>query len=261
MTTEKTKIPAWTEDRTGQLTDIVDGETQPISQAVVAEAAKALGTTNRSIASKLRNMEYKVESSATGAKAKKYSDAEEAELRAFVEGNAGQFTYAEIAEQVLGGKHTAKEIQGKILSMDLFSSVKKTEKVEVASKYTDEETDQIIEMVQDGRWLEEIADTLDRKVNSIRGKCLSLLQRESIDALPKQRDHKEGASTVDALSALGDEVAEMTVADIAEAIDKTERGVKTMLTKRGINVQDYHGADRHAKNMKKKAEAELKEAA
>lgn len=259
--TTKVKIPAWDEDRTGQLTDIVDGETQPISQAVVAEAAKALGTTNRSIASKLRNMEYKVESAAAGAKAKSYSDAEEAELRTFVEDNAGKFTYAEIATQVLDGSRTPKQIQGKILSMDLFGSVKKTEKAEVVAKYTDAETNQIIEMVQAGNWLEEIAEAMDRKINSIRGKCLSLLQKEVIDALPKQRDHKEGVSTTDALTALGDEVGEMTVVEIAEAIDKTERGVKTMLTKRGINVQDYQGADRHAKNMKKKAEAELKEAA
>lgn len=259
--TTKVKIPSWDTDRTGQLTDIVEGETQPISQAVVAEAAKALGTTNRSIASKLRNMEYKVESAAAGAKAKSYSEDEEAELRTFVEGNAGQFTYAEIAEQVLGGSRNAKQIQGKILSMDLFGSVKKTEKVEAVAKYTEEETAQIIEMVQAGNWLEEIAEAMDRKINSIRGKCLSLLQKEVIDALPKQRDHKEGASITDALTALGEDVTEMIVADIAKAIDKTERGVKTMLTKRGINVQDYHGADRHAKNMKKKAEAKLKEAA
>ena len=256
--TTKVKIPAWDDDRTGQLKDMVDGETQPISQAVVAEAAKALGTTNRSIASKLRNMEYTVESAAAGAKAKSYSDAEEDELRTFVEANAGQYTYAEIAEQVLGGGRTPKQIQGKILSMDLFGSVKKTEKAEVISKYTDEETDQIIEMVQDGNWLEEIAEALDRKVNSIRGKCLSLLQKEVIDALPKQRDHKEGAGTEDALSALGD-ISDWTVEEIAKEIVKTERGVKTMLTKRGINVSDYQGADRHAKNLKKKAE--LKEAA
>lgn len=256
--TDKIKIPAWDETRTSQLIDMVADEVQPISQDVVAEAAKALGTTNRSIASKLRNMEYTVESSAVGAKAKSYSDEEEAELRAFVEDNAGEYTYTEISEQVLGGSRTSKQIQGKILSMDLFGSVKKTEKPETVSKYTDAETDTIITMVNEGKWLEEIADALNRKVNSIRGKCLSLLQKEAIVALPKQRDHKEGANTEDALTALGD-ISDWTVADLANEIIKTERGVRTMLTKRGINVSDYKGADRHAKNVKKKAE--LKEAA
>lgn len=255
---DKVKIPAWTEDRTNTLSDIVSGEAEPISVVVVAEAAKALETTPRSIASKLRNMGNTVESSAASAKAKSYSDAEEDELRVFVENNAGEFTYAEIAEQVLNGEKTAKQIQGKLLSMELFGSVKKTEPKEVAAKYTEAETDTIVEMVIAGKWLEEIADKMGRKVNSIRGKCLSLLQKEVIDALPKQRDHVEGAATKDALSALED-ISKMTVAEIAESIDKTERGVKTMLTKRGINVSDHQGADRHAKNLAKKAE--LKEAA
>ena len=39
----------------------------------------------------------------------------------------------------------------------------------------------------------------------------------------------------------------MTVAEIAEAIEKTERGVKTMLTRRGIDCADYKGAERKAK--------------
>ena len=46
----------------------------------------------------------------------------------------------------------------------------------------------------------------------------------------------------------------MTVAQIAEAADKTERGVKTILTRRGITVVDYDGAA-------KKAKAEAKAAA
>lgn len=41
----------------------------------------------------------------------------------------------------------------------------------------------------------------------------------------------------------------MTVADIAKAIDKTERGVRTLLTRRGLTVADYDG-----KAKKEKAE-------
>ena len=40
----------------------------------------------------------------------------------------------------------------------------------------------------------------------------------------------------------------MTVEQIAESIEKTVRGVKTMLTRRGITCADYDGAKKAAKN-------------
>ena len=46
----------------------------------------------------------------------------------------------------------------------------------------------------------------------------------------------------------------ITVAEIAQAVDKTERGLRTLLTRRGIKVADYDGAA-------KKAKAEAKAAA
>ena len=45
---------------------------------------------------------------------------------------------------------------------------------------------------------------------------------------------------------LGD-VSGMTVEEIAEAIGKTARGVKTMLTRRGLSASDYDGAARKEK--------------
>jgi hypothetical protein len=39
----------------------------------------------------------------------------------------------------------------------------------------------------------------------------------------------------------------MTVAEIAKAADKTERGLKTLLTRRGIDCADYKGAAKRAK--------------
>ena len=60
--------------------------------------------------------------------------------------------------------------------------------------------------------------------------------------------------TIDPVTALGDRINGMTVADIAKAVDKTERGLRTLLTRRGIKVADYDGAA-------KKAKAEAKAAA
>jgi hypothetical protein len=62
--------------------------------------------------------------------------------------------------------------------------------------------------------------------------------------MPKQRDIKGPAA--DPLETIGD-VAALSVAQIAEKIGKTERGVKTMLTRRGLKASDYDGAAKKEK--------------
>ena len=64
------------------------------------------------------------------------------------------------------------------------------------------------------------------------------------DAIPKQEVTK-GASKEDPLADLS--VGDMTVEAIAESIGKTARGVKTMLTRRGLTASDYDGAAKKEK--------------
>ena len=45
-------------------------------------------------------------------------------------------------------------------------------------------------MVNDGAFVEAIADAMGRSVNSVRGKALSLLRSGDIDAIPKQEHTK-----------------------------------------------------------------------
>ena len=52
-------LPKWTDERTEQLVSFV-GDTSPISQAMVAEAAEDLETSTISVSSKLRKMGYVV---------------------------------------------------------------------------------------------------------------------------------------------------------------------------------------------------------
>lgn len=236
-------LPKWTEDRTTQLTAFV-GDESPISQATVVEAATNLETSPRSISSKLRKMGYDVALASSGG-SKAFSDAQEATLAAFVSDNAGQYTYAEIASNFEGGAFSAKSIQGKLLSMELTSSVKPTEKVIAARTYSPEEEETFVEMVNDGAFVEAIAESLDRSIQSIRGKALSLLRAGVIDAIPKQENTK-GSTKTDPLADLSN-ISDMTVEQIAEAIEKTARGVKTMLTRRGIKVADYDGAAKKEK--------------
>ena len=236
-------LPKWTDERTEELVNFV-GEESPISQATVAEAADQLETSTRSISSKLRKMGYEVEL-ASASTSRAFSEAQEATLATFVQDNSGEYTYSQIAENFEGGAFTAKSIQGKILSMELTDHVKPAPKVEAVRTYSEDEETTFIEMVNDGAFVEAIADALDRSVNSVRGKALSLLRSGDIDAIPRQ-EHTKGSAKEDPLADLGD-ISGMTVEEIAEAIGKTARGVKTMLTRRGLVAEDYDGAAKKEK--------------
>lgn len=232
--------PKWTEERTAQLIDEV-GDESPVSRGTVAELAEALGTSTRSVSSKLRKLGYEVELASATPRA--FSDEATNELRHFVTQNTGEYTYAEIAEK-FPGDYTAKAIQGKILSMELTAHVKETPKVEHAKTYSADEEALVLKLIRDGKFVEEIADAVGKSVQSVRGKALSLQRAGEIDAMPKQRDVKGPAA--DPLDAIGD-VSALSVAQIAEQIGKTERGVKTMLTRRGLKATDYDGAAKKEK--------------
>lgn len=235
-------LPKWNDERTESLVAFV-GDESPVSQETVAEASDRLETSTRSVSSKLRKMGYDVEL-ASARTAKSFSDAQESTLASFVIDNSGEYTYAQIAEHFEDGAFSPKSIQGKILSMELTQHVKPAPKVESVKTYSDSEEATFVEMVTSGASVEDIAEKLERTINSARGKALSLLRAGLIDAIPRQAVTK-GSSKVDPLADM--EVAGMTVEEIAEAIGKTARGVKTMLTRRGLTASDYDGAAKAAK--------------
>jgi len=241
--------PKWTDERTATLVAFVDDES-PVSQETVAGAAEALECSTRSISSKLRKLGYEVELASSNA-TRAYSDDEAATLTAFVVDNSGLYTYAEIAAGFAGGKFSPKSIQGKILSLELTEHVKAAPKPEVVRTYTPEQEAVFIKMANAGAYIEAIAAAVGKELSSVRGKALSLLRAELITNMPKQEFTKDTARK-DALSELGD-ISGLTVAEIAEKITATkgstqsERGVRTMLTRRGLNCKDYKGADQKEK--------------
>jgi arsenate reductase-like glutaredoxin family protein len=248
--TEKT-TKNWSDEAVAQLMSIVGSES-PVSVDSVERAAEQLGKTTRSIASKLRQLDREVASLAK-EKTSAFTADEGDDLADFVNANAGNLTYKDIAEAFADGKFTAKQIQGKLLALELTGSVKPAEKVEVARTYTEAEEATFIKMADAGSFIEEIAAKLNKTVASVRGKALSLTRKGQIAKIPAQKQ-SHAKETVDPVSALGDKIASMTVAEIAQAVDKTERGLRTLLTRRGIKVADYDGAA-------KKAKAEAKAAA
>ena len=218
----------------------MSGEKALFPKATVADAADELETSVRSVSSKLRKMGFDVEL-ASASQSKAFSDEQESTLSNFVQDNSGQYTYAEIAENFEGGHLVQKSIQGKILSMQLTEHVKPAPKVETVKSYNEDEEATFVSMVNDGAFIEQIAESLGRSVNSIRGKALSLLRAGEINAIPKQ-ENVVGNSKADPLADM--DISDMSVEEIADEIGKTVRGVKTMLTRRGLQCADYNGAAR-----------------
>lgn len=225
----------WTDERTTDLNNAVAGQV-PVTRDTVAKLAEQFTVTPRSISAKLRKMGVEVETASAAPKA--FSEDEAAELSDFVTDNSGTYTYAEVAANFANAKFSAKQIQGKVLSLELTSHIRPTPKAETIKSYSDAEEAQIVDLIQKGSFVEDIAAALGREVPSIRGKALSLLRAGTIEAMPSQREVKGAAP--DAFEALGD-VAGLTVAEIAEKLGKTERGVKTMLTRRAVAAKDYDG--------------------
>lgn len=234
-------LPKWTDERTASLRDFVGSES-PVSQDTVSEAAEQLETTVRSVAAKLRKEGFEVESSATVA-SKTFTEEQENTLRGFVEDNSGNFTYAQIAE-AFPGDFNAKQIQGKILSMQLHEHVKPAPQREVVRSFTEEEEATVASMAADGSYLEDIAEAIGKTINQIRGKALSMLRSGQIASIPAQRESRASAKT-DPLE--GVDVSGLSVEEIADQIGKTVRGVKTMLTRRGLTAANYDGAAKQAK--------------
>jgi hypothetical protein len=239
----------WNDEAVAKLTAAVGSES-PVSAATVEKIAASMELSTRSVASKLRQLEYTVDSLAK-EKVATFTPEQGAALTEFVLKNEGKFTYKEIAEQ-FPGEFSAKQIQGKLLALELTAAVKPTEKVEVARTYTEAEEATFVKMAKAGKFIEEIAVTLGKTVASVRGKALSLTRSGSIDKIPAQKE-SHAKNVVDAVEALGSAVSSMTVAAIAAAVDKTERGVRTLLTRRGIKVADYDGAGKKEKAAAKAA--------
>lgn len=233
--------PKWTDERTTDLNNAVAGQT-PVTRDHVAKLAEQFQVTPRSISAKLRKMGVEVETASAAPKA--FSDDEASALSDFVTDNSGTYTYAEVAANFADAKFSAKQIQGKVLSLELTSHIRPTPKAETVKSYSDAEEAKIVELIKSGSYVEDIAAALGREVPSIRGKALSLLREGRIEAMPVQ-EVSNAKAREDVLEGLN--IADMTVAEIAEATGKSERGVKSMLSRRGISAKDHDGVAKRAK--------------
>ena len=215
----------YTEDMVTRMHDVAgSGVTEEIIESLMGE----FDFPRRSVTAKLRKLGYDVPKKPGAAPV--FSADETDELASFLESNSGNLTAEEISQQFAGGKFTARQINGKALSLEMTSHVKPAEKKVTPRTYSEDEESKISDMVEGGSYLEEIADAMGRSVNSIRGKLLSMGLKAP------QRDKKD--SKADPYAGIED-MLDQTVEEIAEAFDKTVRGVKTVLTRRGLACADY----------------------
>ena len=200
------------------------GLTEDTIEALMEE----LDFPRRSVTAKLRKLGYEVPKKPGAAPV--FSADETEALASFLTSNSGNLTAEEIAEQFADGQFTARQINGKALSLEMTAHIKPAEKKVTPRTYSEADEAKIQGMVDNGAFLEDIADAVGRSVNSIRGKLLSM----GIKA--PQRDKKDAKA--DPYAGIED-MLDQTVEEIATSFDKTVRGVKTVLTRRGLSCADY----------------------
>ena len=224
----------WTDERVEALVAAFPEGTY-VTQEAAGEFAEKEEISKRSVTSKLRKMGYDVQLASEIERTATFTDEMTSKLEEILDNHSGEFTFREIGEQ-LGVDY--RKVQGKVLSLERTDDVKPAPPKQAEKKYTEAEETKFVEMANAGAFMEDIAEALGRAMNSARGKALSLLRAGVISSIPKQRDVKQ---VVDEFTALGD-VSQLTVQEIADKLGKSARGVKTMLTRRGVSAKDYDGA-------------------
>ena len=199
-----------------------------VTEPVIQELCDEFEFPRRSVTAKLRKLGFDVPKKPGAAPV--FSPEQTDALSSFLSDNSGTYTAEEIAETFSDGDFTARQINGKALSLEMTQHIKPAEKKGTPKTYTAEEEATIESMVTDGRFLEEIAESVGKTVASVRGKLLSMGLKAT------QRDKK--ASKSDPYEGI-DGMTDQSVEALAEHFGKTVRGVKTVLTRRGLSCADY----------------------
>ena len=202
-----------------------------LTEEVIQNFVNEFEFPRRSVTAKYRKLGFEVPTLPKAAPV--FSADETAALKAFLASNKGQLTSEEVAAKFEGGKFNARQINGKALSLELSDHLKPAEKKETVKTFTDAETAVVVKMAEAGAFLEDIVAALPGKdVPQVRGKLLSL-------KLKAPQKNKKETTAKDTYAGIESLAKNMTVAELAERFGKTERGVKTVLTRRGVSAKDY----------------------
>ena len=152
----------YTDEMVTRMHDVAgSGVTEEIIESLMGE----FDFPRRSVTAKLRKLGYDVPKKPGAAPV--FSADETDALASFLEANSGNLTAEEIADQFAGSKFTARQINGKALSLEMTSHVKPAEKKITPRTYSEDEEAKITSMVEGGSYLEEVADAMGRSVTTI----------------------------------------------------------------------------------------------
>ena len=216
-------------DYTDEMVARMESAASPgVTEAVIQELCDEFEFPRRSVTAKLRKLGHDVPKKPGAAPV--FSTEETEALSSFLSDNSGVNTAEEIAETFADGQFTARQINGKALSLEMTQHIKPAEKKVTPKTYTADEESTISAMVEGGSYLEEIAEAVGKTVASVRGKLLSMgLKAPQRDKKASKSDPYEGI----------DGLTDQTVEQLADHFGKTVRGVKTVLTRRGLSASDY----------------------
>lgn len=218
----------YTEEMVARMQEVAKNElTEESIEGLMAE----FDFPRRSVTAKLRKLGFDVPKKPGAAPI--FSADETEALAEYLDDNSGEFTAEEIAahfSDAWGREVNARQINGKALSMEKTGDIKPAEKKVAPRTYSESDEALITKLVGEGKFLEDVADAVGRPVNSIRGKLLSMgLKAPQRDKKTAKSDPYEGI----------EDMLDKSVEEIATAFDKTVRGVKTVLTRRGLACADY----------------------
>ena len=186
----------------------------------------------RSLASKIRSLGYKVEAKGKVVTPKRYTEQEEAIIRELCKDPQNLPFQEDVAEKV--GKST-KSIGGKLISMGIYGVKKRDLKAPAVKLFTEADEDVIMAMISDNDevFIEDMAEKLGKSVKQVRGKLAGMRikgvkTRNKAAAKPK-------VYTEEVVEGIKEDLANgMSLTDIAKVRGLNERGMQTTLTRLGV---------------------------
>ena len=121
-------------------------------------------------------------SSLFGYKREYFSPKDSKELIELIKKNYKKYSLDELTEFFKNGKFEKCQILGVLNFNSLGSHLRK--KIQSNSNYTQEESDLIVKMAKKGKYIEEIAEALNRKPRQISCKCANMIKNNLIKKRP-----------------------------------------------------------------------------
>ena len=210
---------------------ITEAAGEEVSYADAEALATELEFPTRSVSAKIRALGGTV--TKKNASKEKWPEVEADIVADMIENKA---TDVEIAEKL--GK-TVKQVRGKALSMGLMDKLIRVTAVKPTKQYTEEDEARILEMVESGDFLEEIAEAMGKTKNQVRGKLLSM------KLTAPQRDKKSATAKIYTDEVIAEITAmveaDETAEDIATTLELNLTGLKSRLGKLGLRTSDMGG--------------------